>query len=186
MSSRDINKLKETFRASVKELIRKANNIGIPAFVTDTTRTLAEQKELVRKGLSWTLESKHLTGEAADIAFNPDGPLSYDAKMYKRLYKIVKDIPYIIWPYKDLGWRGDKPHFQYDPSKKPKSELIKQVNSLFRSVWGRQPKEKESRYFQYRVAGGVHTEEDLLRKMRFWHGLPRFLFILEMQRRGFF
>ena len=188
--SRDINKLKEPFRISIKNLLKRANRAGIPAFITATTRTLSEQKRLVLEGKSKTLKSKHLIGEAADIAFKVNGKLSYDSKLYTKLYAIVKNLPYVIWPHLDLGWvkKGftDKPHFQYDPSKKPKSDLMKQVNSLFRSVWERQPKEKESRYFQWRVAKGIRTEEDLLDKMKFWHSLPRFFFIFEMQRRGFF
>jgi len=116
--SRDVDKLIEPFRTSIKELIKKANDAGIPAFVTDTTRTLAEQKELVRKGFSKTLKSKHLIGEAADIAFQVQGKLSYASGLYEGLYRIAKEIPYVIWPYRDLGWLWDKPHFQYDKNKK--------------------------------------------------------------------
>ncbi len=129
-SMRDTNKLKSPFREGIELLIKLANEQGIPAFVTDTTRTLAEQKELVRKGYSKTLNSKHLTGEAADIAFQINGKLSYDARLYDRLYIISKTIPYVIWPYKDLGWNWDKPHHQYDKNKKTRyntdmKELVK-------------------------------------------------------------
>ena len=172
MSSRDVNELKEPFRSSIKELIKKAKRSGIPAFVTDTTRTLAEQKKLVKEGKSKTLKSKHLIGEAADIAFLVNGKLSYDAKLYKRLYTITKTIPFVIWPYRDLRWKWDKLHHEYDPSKEPKFELIKQVNSLFRSVWGRQPAPGESNYFQARIVhGNVEKERDLIDKMRYWKSI---------------
>jgi len=117
--SRDIENLKEPFRTSVKELIKQAKEAGIPAFVTDTTRTLKEQRELVKKGYSKTLKSKHLIGEAVDIAFLINGELSYSKTLYTRLYKLTKDIPYIIWPYNDLKWKWDWPHHQYDKNKKP-------------------------------------------------------------------
>ena len=118
MASRDIGKLKEPFQTSIRELVKRARAKGIPILITDTTRTLAEQKELVRKGFSKTLKSKHLTGEAVDIAFQIDGRLSYDEKLYKKLYEITKTLPFVIWPYKDLGWKWDRPHHQYDKTKK--------------------------------------------------------------------
>ncbi len=115
--SRDINKLIEPFQTGIRDLIKKANDAGLNAFVTDTTRTIEEQRELVRKGYSYTMNSKHLTGEAADIAFLVDEVLSYDRNLYKRLYTIAKDIPFVIWTYNDLGWNWDYPHFQYDKNK---------------------------------------------------------------------
>lgn len=118
MSSRDPNKLIQPFRGQIKKLIKIANEQGIPAFITDTTRTLAEQKELVRKGFSRTLDSKHLKGEAVDIAFQKDGKLLYDVDLYHKLYEIAKGLPYVIWPFKDLKWNWDYPHFQYDAKKK--------------------------------------------------------------------
>jgi len=117
MSSRSTNGLKEPFKQSAIDLVAKANAEGIPAFITDTTRDLAEQKRLVAEGKSWTLDSKHLTGEAVDIAFLINKKLSYSAELYKRLYQVSKGISYIIWPYEDLDWGIDKPHFQYDKSK---------------------------------------------------------------------
>lgn len=118
MASRDPENLIEPFRTGIKELIKRADESGIPAFITDTTRTIEEQRELVRKGYSKTMNSKHLTGEAVDIAFQVNGKLSYDAKLYKRLYAISKKLSFVIWPYKDLWWNWDYPHFQYDKNKK--------------------------------------------------------------------
>ena len=122
MSSRNVKDLKEPFQSSIQLLIKKAEEEGLNPLVTDVSRTLAEQRQLKKDGLSFTLDSKHLIGEAVDIAFtyfpNGKGGLLYDAKLYKRLYAIIKDIPFVIWPYKDLGWGWDKPHFQYDKTKK--------------------------------------------------------------------
>ena len=115
--SRDINKLREPFRASIKELIKRAKAAGLPIIVTSTTRTLAEQKELVRKGFSRTLKSKHLTGHAADLAFQVNRKLSYRPELYEKLYTIIKDLPFVIWPYRDLKWGWDWSHTQYDKDK---------------------------------------------------------------------
>ena len=122
MSNRNINKLVQPFQDSIKKLIKQAEEAGLNPLVTDVSRTPAQQQELFDDGLSFTLKSKHLIGEAVDIAFTSlpggKGGLLYDAKLYKRLYKLAKDIPFVIWPYKDLGWNWDKPHFQYDKTKK--------------------------------------------------------------------
>lgn len=135
--SKDIEKLKEPFRTNVKLLMERAREAGLPVYITDTTRTLAEQRELVRKGYSKTLKSKHLIGHAVDIAFLIDGDLSYRKDLYKKLYEITKDVPYVIWPYKDLKWKWDWPHHQYDKNKKgviltdmEKEEYKKKIREL--------------------------------------------------------
>ena len=40
----------------------------IPVKVIDTRRTSAEQADNIARGVSWTTNSKHLTGDAIDIA----------------------------------------------------------------------------------------------------------------------
>lgn len=150
MASRDLTKLIQPFQDSINLLVKRAKEQGLPILVTETTRTLAEQKENVRKGFSKTLNSKHLIGEAVDIAFQVDGKLSYDAKLYERLYSIAKDIPFVIWPFKDLGWNWDKPHWQYDKTKKPATippmsqveELKAQVRALNTEI-GRVTQERD-------------------------------------------
>lgn len=166
--SRDVNKLKEPFRSSVKELIKKAKADGIPVLVTDTTRTFGEQKELKRRGLSRTLASKHLTGHAVDIAFLVNGKLSYNAKLYDRLYEIAKDLPYIIWPYRDLIWNWDKAHFQYAPDKRNASVNVKK---LFTNIWKRRPARGEELYFLKRVELGSikPTRQDISNKIKYYY-----------------
>lgn len=121
MASRDLNQLQEPFQTAVRELLKRAKAQGIPFLVTETTRTLAEQKENVRKGVSRTLNSRHLIGEAVDIAFTVGGRLSYDPKLYERMYEIVKVLDWIIWPHIDLKWKEagfvDMPHYQYSETK---------------------------------------------------------------------
>lgn len=162
--SRDVNKLKQQFRASVKQLIKEAKDQGIPVLVTDTTRTVAEQEELVRKGFSKTMKSKHLTGEAVDIAFVVRGKLSYSAALYRRLYRIAKPIPYIIWPYKDLNWGWDKPHFRYDPEKEVDTLKGINIKKLFKEIWGVDPARGDELYWiqwvHKRKAGSLQELRD--------------------------
>jgi len=116
--SRDINKLKEPFKTQIKRLVKMAKDKDIPILITDTTRTLAEQKRLVKEGKSKTLDSKHLTGEAVDIAFIINGKLSYLSGLYEKLYQeVIKSLSFVIWPFRDKGWSWDRPHFQYDKNK---------------------------------------------------------------------
>ena len=113
----DIELLVEPFRSSVKEMIKRCKDI--PGFrITETLRTLERQKELYKNGYSKTLKSKHLTGEACDVYVR-----DYDMSFYNQIYERIKDIPYIIWPYKDLAWNWDGPHFQYEPKKKENNML---------------------------------------------------------------
>jgi len=167
--SRDIKDLKEPFRTGVKKLIKRAKAAGIPVFVTDTTRTKAEQKELVKKGFSQTMDSKHLVGEAVDIAFKVNGKLSYDAALYRRLYDIAVDIPYVAWPYRDYKWFWDKPHFQYDADKH--AEVIN-VKQMFTEIWKRLPAKGEETYFLKRIElGSIEaTRYDISEKMKYWYG----------------
>jgi peptidoglycan L-alanyl-D-glutamate endopeptidase CwlK len=47
--------------------LARCTEAGIPVLIVDTLRTPAEQAENIRKGVSWTTNSKHLTGDAIDI-----------------------------------------------------------------------------------------------------------------------
>ena len=169
--SRDINKLREPFRASIKELVKRAKAAGLPVIVTSTTRTLAEQKELVRNGYSKTLKSKHLTGHAADLAFQTRGKLSYEPKLYERLYTIIKDLPFVIWPYRDLKWGWDWSHTQYDKDKVGKivhnanmnKECEKKIKELNTEI-GKTTRERDEA--RKALAQEKHSNQETLDKYR--------------------
>lgn len=66
-------------------------------------------------------------------------------------------------------------------------DLLSQVNSEIRKVWGREPLPKESLYFQKRIAAKSITSIEKLRSvMKYWHSRPRVLFLLELQKWGAF
>lgn len=52
----------------VRVVERAAEITTVPFIVTEGVRTLARQQELVAGGKSWTLDSRHLTGHAVDLA----------------------------------------------------------------------------------------------------------------------
>lgn len=66
--SRRLDDLHPDMRAKAVELIARCVEAGIMVAIVDTLRTPEEQAEYVKKKVSWTLNSKHLTGRAIDLA----------------------------------------------------------------------------------------------------------------------
>jgi hypothetical protein len=52
--------------------------------VIDGVRTIEEQRILVAKGKSKTMDSRHLTGHAIDIAAWMNGAISWDFGLYEK------------------------------------------------------------------------------------------------------
>ncbi|MEA3482770.1 MAG: M15 family metallopeptidase [Pseudomonadota bacterium] len=48
-------------------MIIHVRNLGVPLWISSSTRTLSRQQQLVAAGASRTLRSKHLTGHAFDV-----------------------------------------------------------------------------------------------------------------------
>jgi len=86
--------------------------------ITEGVRTLERQKELVAAGKSTTMNSRHLTGKAVDIAVFVDGKLTWDSKYYKAVTDHVKKlsiemkIPVVC----GIDWTTfiDGPHIELD------------------------------------------------------------------------
>lgn len=101
------------------------DNPGFPFKVIDGVRSIKKQKEYVKAGSSWTLNSRHLTGHAIDAA-----PLLSDRSIpWKNweafrqmavLFKIAAAIEKV-----PVEWAGDwvnrteGPHFQLPRSRYP-------------------------------------------------------------------
>jgi len=66
--SRALNDLSDRFRPIAFELLARCVEQRIHVIVIDTLRTPEEQEENIRRGVSWTKNSKHLTGDAIDVA----------------------------------------------------------------------------------------------------------------------
>ena len=66
------------------DLVHEAIKLTTMDFVViEGVRTLEKQKLYVEKGVSWTLKSKHLTGDAVDLMALPtDGSDNWDIKNY--------------------------------------------------------------------------------------------------------
>lgn len=86
--------------------------------VTEGLRTIERQKQLVAKGASQTMRSRHLTGHAVDLAAVIDSEIRWDWPLYDRLAHVMKaaadeySVP-IVW---GGSWKTlkDGPHFELD------------------------------------------------------------------------
>lgn len=66
--STKLDDLSLRMRPLVDRFLAKLMEARIPVMIVTTARTAAEQEDAVRRGVSWTLKSKHLTGDAIDVA----------------------------------------------------------------------------------------------------------------------
>jgi len=83
--SRRLDDLSDRFRPLAMELLARCVEQGIAVMIVDTLRTPQEQAANIARGVSWTSNSKHLTGDAIDVVpymqFQLHGPdkLQWDA-----------------------------------------------------------------------------------------------------------
>lgn len=84
--------------------------------VTQGLRTPEEQKKLVESGASQTMNSKHITGKAVDLAAYIDGRLSWEHNLYDDIADAIKQAAIeknvairwgAAWNVPDIRmWRG--------------------------------------------------------------------------------
>ena len=86
--------------------------------VTEGLRTPARQAALVKAGASRTLNSRHLTGHAVDVAALIEGQVRWDWPLYPRIAQAFKAAALELKT--PLVWGGDwtrlrdGPHFELD------------------------------------------------------------------------
>lgn len=106
-------------------IIRNQADLGtIDFIVTEGVRSEAEQRTLFDRGASKTMNSRHLTGHAVDLAVMISGKVRWDWPLYKQLADELKarareiGIP-LIW---GGDWRTfkDGPHFELPWKNYPK------------------------------------------------------------------
>lgn len=86
--------------------------------ITEGLRTVERQRQLVAKGASQTMNSRHITGHAVDLAATVDGEVRWDWPLYHRLATAMKEAARqlgirMVW---GGDWRSfkDGPHFELD------------------------------------------------------------------------
>lgn len=81
--------------------------------VTEGVRSRARQQQLVDSGASTTMNSRHLTGHAVDLAVWLDGSIRWDWTLYDRLAVHVKDAAVLHGI--PIEWGGDWQSFRDGP-----------------------------------------------------------------------
>ncbi len=86
--------------------------------VTEGLRTPERQRRLVRAGASRTLNSRHLTGHAVDVAALVEGQVRWDWPLYPRIAEAFKQAATargvaLIWGG-DWPRLRDGPHYELD------------------------------------------------------------------------
>lgn len=125
LGSRSLMRLEGVHPDLVRVVKRTAASSDLDFTVLEGLRTEARQRQLFKEGASKTLNSRHLTGHAVDLAPMLDGKVSWDWPLYHRLAKIVKaaaaaeNVP--------LQWGGDwrfkdGPHWELPWKQYPKGK----------------------------------------------------------------
>lgn len=109
----------------LQEVVKRALQLSTVDFtVTEGLRTLARQRQLVAAGASKTMNSRHLTGHAVDLAALVGGQVRWDWPLYAQLASAMKRAALEVGVPIEWGgdWRTfkDGPHFQLPFSAYPK------------------------------------------------------------------
>ena len=106
------------------KVVRRAIEISEVDFrVGEGMRTVAQQKKNVAKGVSWTMNSRHLTGHAVDLLALIGGKVTWSWAPYYKIAAAMKQsaselgVP-IVWGG-DWKKTKDGPHFELDRKKYP-------------------------------------------------------------------
>lgn len=113
LSERSIARLTGV-HADLVRVVRLAIGITSVDFaVIEGLRTVERQAELVRAGASRTMQSRHLTGHAVDLAAYVGGEIRWDWPLYPRIASAVKAAAEELRV--PLIWGGDWPRFRDGP-----------------------------------------------------------------------
>ena len=107
-----------TVHPDLQRVVRRAAKLTTLDFnVSEGVRTLEKQRQYIAAGASQTMNSRHLTGHAVDLAAIINGQARWDWPLYHTLASIMKLAAEIENVPLEWGgdWKGrfrDGPHFQ--------------------------------------------------------------------------
>lgn len=118
LSSRSRSRLAGVHPDMVRVVERAITLTPVDFMVTEGLRTIERQRKLVAAGASRTMNSRHITGHAVDIAAIIDGKVRWDWPLYPRIAKAFRDAARqenvkIVWGGMWPKLR-DGPHFELD------------------------------------------------------------------------
>ena len=116
LDARSLQRLQGVHPDLAKVIHRAAALSPIEFRVIEGLRTEKRQRELVASGASKTMNSRHLTGHAVDLAPYVGGTMRWDWPLYHKLAPAVKQAAAEVGVPIEWGgdWRTfkDGPHFQ--------------------------------------------------------------------------
>ncbi len=118
LGKRSREKLQGVHPDMVRVVERAIQLTPVDFTVTEGRRSLLRQSELVKAGASRTMNSRHITGHAVDVAALVDGDVRWDWPLYPRIAEAFKaaakelNIP-IVWGG-DWETLRDGPHYELD------------------------------------------------------------------------
>jgi len=113
LGPRSISRLTDVHPDLVRVVHRTAVMSSLDFAVLEGWRNLDRQKQLLAQKATRTLNSRHLTGHAVDLAPMISGSVAWDWPLYHRLAKVVKaaaaheNVP--------ITWGGDWRNFKDGP-----------------------------------------------------------------------
>lgn len=122
-SKRSLDNLKAVHPDLVAVVKRALEITEVDFGVTEGVRTIERQRQLYNAGASKTLNSRHLTGHAVDLAAYVGGRLSWDWPLYYKIAAAMKEaakelnIP-IVWGGDWITFK-DGPHFELSRKEYP-------------------------------------------------------------------
>jgi len=120
LTARDIQRLSGVHPDMVRVITRAREHADF--IVTEGMRTVERQRQLVAAGASQTMNSRHLTGHAVDLAALVAGGVRWDWPLYTAIGAAVKRAA--IEEQVAITWGGDwkmrdGPHFELEWARYP-------------------------------------------------------------------
>ena len=130
LGTRSLSRLEGVHPDLVRVVKKAASMSDLDFTVLEGLRTVARQKQLFAQKATKTMNSRHITGHAVDLAPMLGGKVSWDWPLYDRLADIVKAAA--VAENVPITWGGDWKTFKDAPH-----------IQLAASVYPDPPKEKD-------------------------------------------
>ena len=95
-STKSLNKMTGLHPDLVLWLNQAIQDTPVDLVVLEGVRSVERQRQLVAKGASKTMNSRHLTGHAVDVAPLVDGKVSWDWPLYHQIAPVLKESAKVI------------------------------------------------------------------------------------------
>lgn len=123
LSKRSRDRMKGVHPALVEVIEAAILTTTVDFMITEGLRSLERQAALVKAGASRTLNSRHLTGHAVDVAALVEGKVRWDWPLYPRIAQAIKAAAkarrvILVWGG-DWPRLRDGPHFELDRARYP-------------------------------------------------------------------